>query len=102
MLCMLPGARVHLQRAVAVLYTIFINFTEESLHHHLRGRRHQDTLDQIATAERSVYVRGFLPHLVQEAELYKLFQPFGDVHKVSLGPLRNKVSLGVWHLDKVL
>ena len=77
-------------------------FAEETLHHHLRGRRHQHTLNQITTAEQSVYVRGFLPHLVQEAELYKLFQQFGAIHKVSLGPLGNKVSLGVWQLDKVL
>ena len=47
-------------------------------------------LDRVAIAERSVYVRGFPPGLVQEGDVRQLFQQFGtitnialDVHKVN-------------------
>lgn len=80
----------------------FYGFAEESLRYHLRGRRHLETLNQITTAERSVYVRGFLPHRVQETELCQVFQQFGAIHKISFGPSDKKVGLGVWHLCKVL
>lgn len=68
-------------------------FAAADLQSHLRGRRHQHSLDLAAAAERSVYVRGFPPKEVEESALWEVFEKFGAIKQICFGgPQHNKVS----------